>query len=572
MADKARINLGSVAYHGRVIPRGRDSLAAGRCVLPYKQHGTETQSPDPSRCPAVPPSTQTPRATTTRVTFFGLFQLYPHTPQDPLRNTAMPRVTISITAPGTQSDTDLLTLELPPGSTVKDLKGFIEADTNLPSASQSLYLNGQPVSIETQTLEDAGIKDGEMLAVVMRAAPRPNRNLQQPGRPAQPDPEGVRQLVLNDPQQMHKLRQADPELAAAVSDAARWRETYAMRQRQAEESERERQNQIALLNEDPFNVEAQRKIEDIIRQDRVVENLQKAYDENPEVFTRVHMLYVNTEVNGVPVKAFVDSGAQATIMSPDCAERCGIMRLMDVRYAGMARGVGTARILGRVHHAEIKIGGAVMPCAFTVMEGKDVDLLFGLDMLKRYRAKIDLEKNALCFEGQEVPFLHESEIPRSFEEAELNEPTVAGPNGEQIGAKTGAVRPKGTTAGPSNAGAGPSSSSRSAQPQPQSTASSKAPMSAPQNSFPREHTQQLISMFGCTEQEAIQALEMFGGNVEHAASFLIGTFIADPRDQPKFSVVWDKYQDWIFQRRAQLLWKKKKRHDDDEDNDEYGCS
>jgi DNA damage-inducible protein 1 len=361
-----------------------------------------------------------------------------------------------------------------------------------------------------------------MLAVVMRAAPRPNRNLQQPGRPAQPDPEGVRQLVLNDPQQMNKLRQGDPELAAAVNDAARWRDTYAMRQRQAEESERERQNQIALLNEDPFNVEAQRKIEDIIRQDRVVENLQKAYDENPEVFTRVHMLYVNTEVNGVPVKAFVDSGAQATIMSPDCAERCGIMRLMDVRYAGMARGVGTARILGRVHHAEIKIGGAVMPCAFTVMEGKDVDLLFGLDMLKRYRAKIDLEKNALCFEGQEVPFLHESEIPRSFEEAEMNEPTVSGPNGEEIGAKTGAVRPKGSAAaGSSNAGAS-SSSSQPAQSQAQPTTSQAPVPSAPSSNFPQEHIQQLTGMFGCSEQEAIQALEMFGGNVEHAASFLIG--------------------------------------------------
>jgi len=230
------------------------------------------------------------------------------------------------------------------------------------------------------------------------------------------------------------------------------------------------------------------------------------------------MLYVNTEVNGVPVKAFVDSGAQATIMSPDCAERCGIMRLMDVRYAGMARGVGTARILGRVHHAEIKIGGAVMPCAFTVMEGKDVDLLFGLDMLKRYKAKIDLEKNALCFEGQEVPFLHESEIPRNLEEAEVNEPTVAGPNGTEIGARSGAVRPAGATAAAEPSGssaAGPSSTPATAQ------AAAPAP-SASGTSFPDEKIQQLVGMFGCTRAEAVQALEINGGDVDGAAGMFLG--------------------------------------------------
>lgn len=430
----------------------------------------------------------------------------------------MPRVTISITAPGTQSDNDLLTLELPPGSTVKDLKGFIEAETTLPSASQSLYLNGQPVLNETQTLEHAGISDGEMLGVVIRRnpAPRPT-GPQAPARPAQPDPEGVRQHFLMSPQAQNDLRQRDPELAAALSDPTRWREAFAMRQRQADEAERERQNQIALLNEDPFNVEAQRKIEELIRQDRVVENLQEAYERNPEVFVRVHMLYVNTEVNGVPVKAFVDSGAQATIMSPDCAERCGIMRLMDVRYAGMARGVGTAKILGRVHNAEIKIGGAVMPCAFTVMEGKDVDLLFGLDMLKRYRAKIDLEKNALCLEGIEVPFLHESEIPKSFEEAEMNEPTVAGPDGTEIGARSGAVRPKGATAaGQHSVAAGPSSGPSTAQP----TAPKAPEPSAAASTSPQEQKiEQLISIVGCSRQEAIHLLEMSGGDVQTAAGF-----------------------------------------------------
>jgi DNA damage-inducible protein 1 len=196
-----------------------------------------------------------------------------------------PRVTISITAPGTQADSELLTLELPPGSTVKDLKGFIEAETGLPSASQGIYLNGQPVTQETQTLEDVGIRDGEMLAVIVRQnrqqAQQPRSN-PRPAPVGQPDPEAVRQQVLRNPQAQAELRQRDPELLELMNDSGRWREAFAMRQQSAQNAERERQNQIALLNEDPFNVEAQRKIEELIRQERVVENLEKAYNENPE--------------------------------------------------------------------------------------------------------------------------------------------------------------------------------------------------------------------------------------------------------------------------------------------------
>lgn len=229
------------------------------------------------------------------------------------------------------------------------------------------------------------------------------------------------------------------------------------------------------------------------------------------------MLYVDIEVNGHKVKALVDSGAQATIMSPQCAEACNIMRLVDKRFAGIAKGVGTATIVGRVHSAQIKIGSLFLPCSFTVMEGKNVELLLGLDMLKRHQASIDLAKDKLIIQGVEVPFLGEAEIPKDFEEALEEEPTVKGPGGTTIGGRSGAI----SQPGPSSGGPGPSSSAPA--PAPAATPSASAPASSPaasgQSQFPDESIERLVQL-GFPRDAAIRALEATGGNLDFAASLL----------------------------------------------------
>ena len=74
-----------------------------------------------------------------------------------------------------------------------------------------------------------------------------------------------------------------------------------------------------------------------------------------------------------------------TIMSQRCAERCGIMRLVDKRWAGVAKGVGTQKIIGRVHLCPIQIQGDFLQTSFSILEEQPMDMLLGLDMLKRHQ-------------------------------------------------------------------------------------------------------------------------------------------------------------------------------------------
>lgn len=164
----------------------------------------------------------------------------------------------------------------------------------------------------------------------------------------------------------------------------------------------------------PFNEadpEVQRRIYDEIYWENVNENLKTAHEFAPEVFVAVHMLFVSCEINGVTIKAFIDSGAQASIINVRTAEKCGLMRLLDTRATTLMRGVGVRRSRGRIHMAIVNLGGLHIPFSFNVIDDDQMNLIIGLDQLKRHRMLIDLKDNCLRIEDVRIPFLSESEVP-----------------------------------------------------------------------------------------------------------------------------------------------------------------
>ncbi|GAB4845860.1 DNA damage-inducible protein 1, variant 2 [Ancistrocladus abbreviatus] len=402
------------------------------------------------------------------------------------------------------ADEQIIALDVDPDESVENVKALLEVESGVGLDQQQLLYHGQEIR-NHEKLSGLGVKDGDLLMMVSGArsgVSSNNLSLNPDGSAV--NPAAFQQHFRCDSNLMAQLFQNDPDLAQAISgnDLNKLQEVLRQRHQQRSELNHRLEEELALLHADPFDVEAQKKIEAAIRQKGIDENWAAALEYNPEAFARVVMLYVDMEVNGVPVKAFVDSGAQSTIISKSFAERCGLSRLMDQRYRGIAHGVGQSEILGRIHVAPIKIGNLFYPCSFTVLDSPNMEFLFGLDMLRKHQCIIDLKDNVLRVGGGEVsvPFLQEKDIPSSFMDEERYS--------KQASSSGAAVTVSSRVKDMGNQSSG-NQTSGADQGNPSQVADFEAKVS------------RLVEL-GFERNSVVQALKLFDGNEDMAASFLFG--------------------------------------------------
>lgn len=404
----------------------------------------------------------------------------------------------------------IINFDSPDGMALLDVKAYLESETGVKAEHQILVANGSELADDSKSLENQGVVDGDLLVLRQRRSgpvdPVSDRS------EARAMVERVRQQVLGNAEMKRLFLANAPNGAQILADGERFFEEY---QRQYQTNQLPGNN-MPQMQGDPDSEENQRKIMEMIQQSNIDENLERAYEMTPESFTQVDMLYVDVEVNGHAVKAFVDSGAQQTIISPGLADKCELSRLIDKRFRGVAVGVGSQPILGRVHSAPIRVGNVYAPCSFTVLDSS-VDLLLGLDMLRRHQGVINLKRNVLEFAGGETRFV--SPPPKDDSRSLDLGGNIFSPGAmDPTAAQTANVNSQARSA---RDRAYASIRPPAAAPYPPQRSPAAAPSATRQSVADPIKVRQLVEM-GFPESQAKEALVSCNNNVDMAAGMLFG--------------------------------------------------
>ncbi|AFZ79009.1 hypothetical protein BEWA_018540 [Theileria equi strain WA] len=310
------------------------------------------------------------------------------------------------------ADGRLATLYLENDWDMIKLQQLIQEQLNIPISKQKLYLDGAHIDENYKTIADSNLKNNDILLVKnkdhdMASSSFYNRNIESK----------IDEIMYTKASEMIKNFKEGAPVYETVKmtnkpfyNALIAKDVYAVakvlkeKHLEHQNNEMEHKRRLIKASLDPLNPESQLLIQKDIEQNRINENYISAQNFLPESFGGIIMLYVNVEINGVVIKALVDTGAEHTIMNKECAKRCNLLNMIDERFKG------TRNTVGKIHLADLKIGPIFIHVSFVILDGGNIDFILGLDILRRYACTINLKDNCLQINDISVPFLSEKDI------------------------------------------------------------------------------------------------------------------------------------------------------------------
>jgi hypothetical protein len=137
------------------------------------------------------------------------------------------------------------------------------------------------------------------------------------------------------------------------------------------------------------------------------------YDLAQESMISNSLIHIKSTINNFTIKVIIDTGAQTNIISSTMLKTLKLDHLLDTNFRGVAKGVGSANILGNIFNIELKIDDTVLKTNFKILDTKennDYLVLLGLEFLLKYCDGMDFKKRTIIIGNQTHRFLNEQEI------------------------------------------------------------------------------------------------------------------------------------------------------------------
>lgn len=200
------------------------------------------------------------------------------------------------------------------------------------------------------------------------------------------DLRGIQRSVRNDPTIFDYILHEDSRLASAIcaEDTALLAEyLFAGRERNTTMSDDEKQRNATI---------AKSKHDARVRY--------PALRREEERRSRIKITVI---VNGYETEALVDTGAECSIATSRMIEQCHLHDLVDKSYKGTVYGMGSQKIIGKIHSVVMTVNETAFPLSLIIVEHQmSSPFLLGLDMLWRHKAVIDLAERTLRFGSEKL--------------------------------------------------------------------------------------------------------------------------------------------------------------------------